>query len=75
MDTNTNNYKLCFIIAQKYYRNYKTYIQYFVDNIQEFYPGSLCIIVDNNSIHINDIIVKFKNCKTFARRTFPLTTY
>lgn len=63
MESNTNNYKLCFIIAQKYYRNYTTYIQYFVDNIQNFYPGSLCIIVDNNSIHINDIIDKFNNYK------------
>ena len=70
METNINNYKLCFIIAQKYYRNYTTYIKYFVDNIQEFYPGSLCIIIDNNSIHINDIIDKsmtklYKHLKQF----------
>jgi hypothetical protein len=59
----TNTYKLCFIISHKYYRNYTSYIQYYVDNVQLFYPNSLCIIVDNNSTHINDIIVKLKDYK------------
>jgi len=53
-----DNYKVCFIISHKYYRNYESYIQYYVDNIQKFYPESLCIIVDNNSTHIDDIINK-----------------
>jgi hypothetical protein len=59
----TKSYKLCFIISHKYYRNYTSYIQYYIDNIQKFYPGSLCIIVDNNTTHINDIIIKLKEYK------------
>jgi hypothetical protein len=55
------NYNVCFIISHRYYRNYESYIQYYVDNIQKFYPNSLCIIVDNNSTHIEDIIFKFKD--------------
>lgn len=57
------NYKPCFIISHKYYRSYTSYIQYYVDNIQKFYPNSLCIIVDNNSKYIEDIIKKFQNYK------------
>ena len=53
-------YKLCFVISHRYYRNYISYIQYYVDNIQKFYTDSLIIIVDNNSLYINDIIGKFK---------------
>ena len=53
-------YNVCFIISHKYYRNYQSYIQYYVNNIQKFYPDSLCIIVDNNSTYISDIINKFK---------------
>ena len=54
---------ICFIIANKYYRNYPSYIQHFVDNIQKYYKNSLCIIVDNNSKYIIDILVKLKNYK------------
>ena len=55
------NPKLCFIIAHKYYRNYESYIQYYVDNIQKFYTNSFIIIVDNNSKHIDDIKNKLAN--------------
>ena len=56
-----DNYKLCFIIAHRYYRSYESYIQYYVDNIQKFYMNSFIIIVDNNSKHINDIKHKLAN--------------
>jgi hypothetical protein len=53
---------VCFIIAYKYYREYKTYIKYYVDNIQKFYPNALTLIVDNNSRYLNeDIIPQFEN--------------
>lgn len=54
---------ICFIIANKYYRNYPSYIQHYVDNIQKYYNNSLCIIVDNNSTYIVDIIVKLRDYK------------
>ena len=53
--------KVCFIIALKYYRNYETYIKYYMDNIQSFYKDSLIIIVDNNSTYIQDIHAMFSN--------------
>jgi hypothetical protein len=56
-----DNYKVAFIISHKYYRNYESYIQYYVDNIQKFYENSLIIIVDNNSNHLEDIVQKFVN--------------
>lgn len=54
---------LLFIITHKYNRNYKTYIKYYVNNIQKFYPNSFILIVDNNSEHIQDIIDIFKDYK------------
>ena len=56
-----DNYKVAFIISHKYYRNYESYIQYYVDNIQKFYENSMIIIVDNNSNHIEDIKQKLAN--------------
>ena len=55
--------KLVFIIAQKYYRNYPSYIEYYINNIQTYYPNSLVIVVDNNSTHKDDIfsVIKDKN--------------
>jgi len=46
---------LCFIIAHRYYRNYKSFLKYYIDNINKFYENSLIIIVDNNSKHLEDI--------------------
>jgi hypothetical protein len=55
--------KICFIIACKYYRNYKSYIKYYVDNIKKFYENSYIILVDNNSLYIKDIIDTLKDYK------------
>lgn len=58
-----DNYKLCFIIALKYYRNYETYIKYYVDNIKKYYEDSFTIIVDNNSKYIENVYEMFKDYK------------
>ena len=51
-----DNYKVCFIIANKYVKNNVSFIDYYVSNIQKFYKDSLIIIVDNNSEDIEDIL-------------------
>ena len=50
-----DSYKVCFVIALKYYRTYESFIKYYVDNIQRLYKNSFIIIVDNNSRYIDDI--------------------
>jgi len=45
----------CFIISHRYYRNYQSYILYYIENIQTFYENSLIILVDNNSKYLDDI--------------------
>jgi len=47
--------KLLFIIAVKYYKTYKNYINLYIDNINKFYEDSLIILVDNNSKYIDDV--------------------
>ena len=54
-----DNYKVCFIISSKYNRSYITYIKYYVDNIIKYYTNYLIIIVDNNSVYIDEIIQLF----------------
>ena len=56
-----NNYKLCFIISHKYYRQYTSYIKYYIDNINNYYENSLILIIDNNSKYIDDIKILFNN--------------
>jgi hypothetical protein len=60
----TDNYKMCFIIAHKYYRNYTSYIEYYVDNIRKCYgEDALILVVDNNSTYFQDIREKLQDRK------------
>jgi hypothetical protein len=54
-----DDYNICFVISCKYNRNYVTYIKYYVDNIIKYYTNYLIIIIDNNSIYIDEIITLF----------------
>lgn len=42
---------LCFIIACKQYAHYPSYLEFYVDNINRFYPTAKIILVDNNSTY------------------------
>jgi hypothetical protein len=64
--------KLLFLIACKYFRNYKSYIETYINNIQKFYDDVDILIVDNNSRHIEDIIniiSKYKNVYLITNRS------
>lgn len=54
---------ICFVIAHRYYRNYESFLELYITNIQRFYNDHLIIVVDNNSKHIEDIRQKFKDYK------------
>jgi hypothetical protein len=60
-NTIIDNYSICFIISCKYYRNYTSYIKFYIDNIINFYTNYLIIIIDNNSININDLVLLFNH--------------
>jgi hypothetical protein len=39
-----DDYKLCFVIANKYIKNYPSYLDHYIENIQNYYKDSLIII-------------------------------
>jgi len=47
--------KPIFIISHKYYNGYKSYLQYYINNIRLFYNNALIIIVDNNSADMSEV--------------------
>lgn len=61
--------KVCFIIAHKYYRDYElafsrgheSYLNLYIKRIFENYQDALVIVVDNNSLHKEDIFSKIDN--------------
>ena len=55
-----DNYKVCFIIANKYIKGYVSFVDYYVENINKFYKDSLILIVDNNSVYFDELIEKIK---------------
>jgi DNA-binding XRE family transcriptional regulator len=57
-----NKLTLCFIIACRVSKNHKTYINYTIENINNFYPNSTIILVDNNSIY-SEYFNQFKGMK------------
>lgn len=63
---NSDTYSVAFIIAHRYYRNYPSFIKYYVDNIQRFYKNSFILIVDNNSENISDIVEVLKDYKNLV---------
>ena len=57
----SDNYRIGFVIAHKYYRGYPSYIKYYITNIQKFYKNSYILIVDNNSTYLEDIQESLKD--------------
>ena len=61
---NMSEFKICFVIANKYVRGYNTYIKTYVENINTFYKECFILIVDNNSNHFEeDIHFDYTNVK------------
>lgn len=52
---------VCFVIANKYYRNYPSHLNHYVNNIIKFYKNSFVLIVDNNSKYISDFKFEYDN--------------
>ena len=55
-----DNYKVCFIIANKYIKGYVSFVDYYIENINKFYKDSLILIVDNNSVYFDEFLEKIK---------------
>jgi hypothetical protein len=71
--------KVCFVVASKHIRGYPTYIKTYVDNINTFYKDSFTLIVDNNSLYIEeDIHFDYTNVKVVTNTSeckFELGAY
>jgi hypothetical protein len=59
--SNNEDYKVCFIISNKYILGYPNFLKHYIDNVIEFYGNSLILVVDNNSNNINDLVLQFKS--------------
>ena len=46
--------KVCFVIAFKYFRGYNSHILEYINNIFSFYKNAHILIVDNNSTYLQD---------------------
>ena len=46
--------KVCFVIAFKYFRGYNSHILEYINNINSFYKNAHILIVDNNSTYLQD---------------------
>lgn len=57
--------KIIFIIAHKYIKGHESYLNYYLTNINNFYPESDILIIDNNSLFKNQILEEIKANKNF----------
>jgi hypothetical protein len=53
-------YRLCFIIGCKQYKNYTSYLSFYISNIKKYYPSAFIILVDNNS-NYKEVYDSFKD--------------
>lgn len=53
---------ICFVIAHKYFKGYRNYVDHYIENINKAYGSEASIIVvDNNSMFKNESFDRFKD--------------